>query len=227
VQEDHVRLIKVFSSLIFVFHSFRRTGDLFCQAPPSTCECRAIKYFCRAFQSFEDIIQQSYPLLLPNPTQQSQVDKVAKMSMGEKWNNFKASERGQKAGSMFKKTETKVWNLMEPIGKYSNKLAGKAGMEGFWPTELAEGEVDKAARILKTFTMQGAKADDDPKAEATGGVVGGDTAIAHGPEASQAQDAKAAEKAKDDAKKTQKVIKKIPAKAIQGAAGIAIFTMFR
>lgn len=104
------------------------------------------------------------------------------------------------------------------VGKLSNNIAGRVGAESFWPVELADGEIEKAARILRTFTLQGVKADDDPRAEATGGVVGGIPRTDEG--AKQSND-------KYDHRKTQKVIKKIPAKALQGAVGIAIFTCFR
>lgn len=86
------------------------------------------------------------------------------------------------------------------------------GAEAFWPTELAEGEIDKAARILRTFSIEGARADEGSKAEASGGVA---TAPGGGPVDP------------NEHRKTQKVVRKIPEKAIQGACGIAIFTCFR
>ncbi|PWN21780.1 DUF500-domain-containing protein, partial [Microstroma glucosiphilum] len=97
----------------------------------------------------------------------------------------------------------------DPIGRASNKIAGRLGAEAFWPTELADGEIDKAARILRTFSIEGARADEGARAEASGGVAqtpGGDP---------------------NQHRKTQKVVRKIPEKAIQGACGIAIFTCFR
>lgn len=67
---------------------------------------------------------------------------------------------------------------------------------------------------MRTFTIQGAQADDG--ADETGGVIGGP------PKTEQEL-----KQSKADAKKTQKVIKKIPPKAFQGAVGVAIFTCFR
>lgn len=125
-----------------------------------------------------------------------------------------ASPSGQKAGNFYKKAETGVWRVLDPVGKVSNKLAGKVGAESFWPTELADGEIEKAARILRTFTVQGAQADDG--ADATGGVNGGPPKTEQELKQSQI-----------NAKKTQKVIKRIPPNAFQGAVGVAIFTCFR
>lgn len=137
------------------------------------------------------------------------------MTLSDKWKQLTADPRAQKAGDFYKKAETGVWKVLEPIGKGANKLAGRVGAESFWPTELAEGEIDKAARILRTFTLDGVQADDDADAEQHGGVS--DSLGA------QTQE----EKDKYASRKTQKVIRKIPAKALQGASGIAIMTCFR
>lgn len=109
----------------------------------------------------------------------------------------------------YKKVETSLWRAFDPLGKGMNKIAGSLGAESFYPCELAEGEIDKAARILRTFTLEGASADDSAQAERNGGVAAAATNDPHA------------------AKKTQKVLRKIPAKAIQGACGVAIFTCFR
>lgn len=136
--------------------------------------------------------------------------------MGDKWKNLSSGPQAQKAGGYLKKAETGLWKALDPVGRASNKLANRAGAESFWPTELADGEIEKAARILKTFSIVGAKADDDPRADAKGGVVG-----------DGAEEAAQSSKDKYEARKTQKVIRKIPAKALQGACGVAIFTCFR
>ncbi|PWO00426.1 DUF500-domain-containing protein, partial [Tilletiopsis washingtonensis] len=104
-----------------------------------------------------------------------------------------------------KKAETGIWRALDPLGKGVNRLANRAGAESFWPTELAEGEIEKAARILRSFS-DGAQADDD--GDLSGGVA----------------DPKG--KGKKD-KRHQKVVKKIPPKALQGACGIVIMTLFR
>lgn len=95
------------------------------------------------------------------------------------------------------------------MGKVSNRLAARMGAEAFWPTELADGELDKAARILRTFTIDGAHADEGPHAEASGGV----DAQHHANPTTQHT--------------RQKVLRKIPPKALQQACGVAIFTCFR
>ncbi|KAK0552494.1 hypothetical protein OC846_002898, partial [Tilletia horrida] len=70
----------------------------------------------------------------------------------------------------------------------------------------------QAARILRTFTVQGAQADDDPSAEATGGVIGGATKTPDQLE----QERKLHQY---DSRKTRKVIKKIPPQVIAQAKG--------
>ncbi|KAK0542944.1 hypothetical protein OC846_006580 [Tilletia horrida] len=130
-----------------------------------------------------------------------------------------ADPRLDKTKAGLKKAETGLWKALEPVGRWSNRTAGKLGAESFWPTDLAL-ECDKAARILRTFTVQGAQADDDPSAEATGGVIGGATKTPDQLE----QERKLHQY---DSRKTRKVIKKIPPQVIAQAKGIAIFTVFR
>ncbi|UZJ56837.1 hypothetical protein CBS101457_006157 [Exobasidium rhododendri] len=140
------------------------------------------------------------------------------MTVADKFKEMTSSPNGQKATGLYKKAETGLWKVLDPIGKMSNNLAGKMGAEAFWPSELSEGELDKAARILRTFTITGAQADDDPHALSSGGVIGG--APKTEAEVKQSKD-------KYESRKTQKVIKKIPAKALQDCYGVAIFTCFR
>lgn len=80
------------------------------------------------------------------------------------------------------------------VGGPSNKLAGKMGMESFWPTTM-DRELDKAARILRVFTLDGGVQSQENVTDA------------------------------DGHKKKQHVIKKIPPKVIAEAKGIAIFTV--
>lgn len=129
---------------------------------------------------------------------------------------------GEKKTGFFKKAETKIWKVMEPIGKASNKLAGKMGAESFWPTELADGEIEKAARILRTFTIGAAAAevDNNPQLGETSDGVNASQTKTEADSNQQSRD-------KYQHKKTQKVIKKIPQKALQNACGVAIFTCFR
>lgn len=132
------------------------------------------------------------------------------ISLRDKFDKFAGDPRSKSAADKYKKVETGVWRALDPLGKGVNRLAGKLGAESFWPTEIAEGEVEKAARILRTFTLEGAGADEGRDAENNGGVS---NPTGH-------HDAY-------DARKTQKVLRKIPQKAIQGACGLAVFTCFR
>ncbi|ROV94024.1 hypothetical protein VMCG_08282 [Cytospora schulzeri] len=87
-----------------------------------------------------------------------------------------------------------------PINKVTNRL----GSEAFWPSTM-EIECDKAARILKSFCKDGFYTED--KAAATSSSS--PTPVSPGP------------------KGKPKVLVKIPQKAIETAAGLAIFTTFR
>ena len=98
-------------------------------------------------------------------------------------------------------TGKKIWNKGWAVtGKYlgepANKLVGKWGIESFWPTDT-EKELDKVARILRVFTLDGGVATTQNVPDASG----------H--------------------KKEQKVIQRIPAEVLRQARGIAIFTVFR
>ncbi|CAO1631399.1 unnamed protein product [Parajaminaea phylloscopi] len=122
------------------------------------------------------------------------------MSLSEKLSKLTSNEK-------YKRVETGLWRALDPVGKGMNKIAGRLGAESFWPTELAEGEIEKAARILRTFTLEGAVAEDSEHTDGAGGAP-----AHHDPHASR---------------KTQKVVRKIPQKALRGACGLAIFTCFR
>jgi hypothetical protein len=50
------------------------------------------------------------------------------------------------------KSTTRVW--FEKVGRPVNKLSNKLGAEAFWPTSLDK-ESDKAARILRSFCIDG------------------------------------------------------------------------
>ncbi|BFZ55247.1 hypothetical protein PYCC9005_002287 [Savitreella phatthalungensis] len=104
----------------------------------------------------------------------------------------------KKAWSSSKGVFDKGWKALDKYaGEPMNRAAGKLGIESVWPTTM-DRELDKAARILRTFTLDGGIA------TATNNV--------HDDNA---------------AKKTQKVIKRIPPQAIANAKGLAIFTVFR
>jgi hypothetical protein len=50
------------------------------------------------------------------------------------------------------KATTRTW--FEKVGEPVNKLSNKLGAEAFWPTSLDK-EADKAARILRSFCIDG------------------------------------------------------------------------
>ncbi|WFD24044.1 hypothetical protein MEQU1_002741 [Malassezia equina] len=113
------------------------------------------------------------------------------------WDTWK-----EKAWSAAKKVETTTWRALDPIGHWTNKQVGKLGLEAFYPTEL-DLEIDKAARIVRTFTQRSE-----------------DVAAMEKMQAAQATDENAA-------RKTQPMLVKIPPEVLRGAKGVAIFTVFR
>lgn len=116
------------------------------------------------------------------------------------WDKWK-----EKTWSAAKKVETKAWRIADPIGQWTNKQAGKLGVEAFYPTNL-EGEIDKCARIVSTFTQQGAAVPEDaPNTKYTDGEHRDEYA----------------------ARKTQRVLYNIPPAALRQAKGVAVFTVFR
>ncbi|SPO34746.1 related to YSC84 - protein involved in the organization of the actin cytoskeleton [Pseudozyma flocculosa] len=133
-----------------------------------------------------------------------------------KWDKLKAN---------YKKVETGAWRALDPVGRWTNRTAGKFGAESFWPTEM-DLECDKAARILRTFATKGAQVEVD----ASQADVLTDKTAAVPPTQQPQVDAKG-KKIKDphkyDHKKTQKVLRRISPKVLSQAQGLAIFTVFR
>ena len=99
----------------------------------------------------------------------------------------------------------KAYNYMDKLGAPVNRLSNKVGSEAFWPTSMDK-ECEKCARILRVFCKDGFY--DQIEEEAT-------------------------QKALDDRqehfvpKGKQRNVVKIPAKVIQKAVGLAIFTTMR
>ena len=56
--------------------------------------------------------------------------------------------------STWQKTKDTSKNWFEKVGVPVNKAANKLGAEAFWPTSLDK-ESDKAARILRSFCIDG------------------------------------------------------------------------
>ncbi|CCU98875.1 unnamed protein product [Malassezia sympodialis ATCC 42132] len=91
---------------------------------------------------------------------------------------------------------------MDPIGHWTNRQIGKLGLEAFYPTPL-EQEIDKAARIVRTFTHR--KEDAAANVEVRPSDVVDENA----------------------SKKTQPMLAKIPPEVLRAAKGVAVFTVFR
>ncbi|PWY70276.1 DUF500-domain-containing protein [Aspergillus heteromorphus CBS 117.55] len=107
-----------------------------------------------------------------------------------------------------KKGFDKAWHTLDKLGDPVNRLSYRVGAEAFWPMSLDK-ESDKAARILRSFCKDGFYANDDADRRSTDSTASKDTGKLTRP------------------KGKQRVIKKIPAKVIQRAKGIAIFTTMR
>lgn len=158
------------------------------------------------------------------------------MSFADKMKAFAADPRAQKAGSLYKKAETGIWRALDPIGQGANRLAGRAGAESFWPTELAEGELDKAARILRTFTLDAAASEKEAEVAPTQLLsemqeqqqqTAGTSSQSAAPSLAQTTTAGSDSKDQYAARKTQKTMLKIPPEALRNASGVAIMTCFR
>lgn len=100
-----------------------------------------------------------------------------------------------------KKGFDKTWQALDKLGDPVNRLSYHLGAEAFWPMTLDK-ECEKAARILRSFCKDGFYADDDSPDVTPEGKL-------------------------DKPKGTQRVLQKIPAKVIQRAHGLAIFTTMR
>lgn len=99
----------------------------------------------------------------------------------------------------------KAYAVVDKLGAPVNRLSNKIGSEAFWPTSMDK-ECEKCARILRTFCKDGFY--DQIEEEAT---------------------QKAAEDRQErfTPRGTQRNVVKIPAKVIQNAVGLAIFTTMR
>jgi lipid-binding SYLF domain-containing protein len=62
----------------------------------------------------------------------------------------------------WEKTKNKSMSWFEKVGQPINKLSNKLGAEAFWPTSLDK-ESDKAARILRSFCIDGFMAEHEGK----------------------------------------------------------------
>jgi len=101
----------------------------------------------------------------------------------------------------------KAYAVVDKLGAPVNRLSNKVGSEAFWPTTIDK-ESEKCARILRTFCKDGFY--DKINEEATQQAI---------------------EERKDTTVNvpsgTQRNVVKIPAKVIQNAVGLAIFTTMR
>ena len=67
--------------------------------------------------------------------------------------------------STWEKTRASSKKFFDKVGVPVNKAANKLGAEAFWPTSLDK-ESDKAARILRSFCIDGFVAKEDKHGEA-------------------------------------------------------------
>lgn len=65
---------------------------------------------------------------------------------------IKMAQQSQSASWQQSKQKSRSW--FDKIGTSVNKVSNKLGAEAFWPTSL-EKESDKAARILRSFCIDG------------------------------------------------------------------------
>ncbi|BGP02715.1 hypothetical protein NBRC10513v2_003809 [Rhodotorula toruloides] len=88
--------------------------------------------------------------------------------------------------------------ISDSVGGRANGIAERVGAERFWPT-TGDGpqEMEKAARIIKSFTVDGVGVKVEKKDEKTGQKI------------------------------QRKVMRKIPAKILRGAKGLVIFSSLR
>ncbi|OOF92155.1 hypothetical protein ASPCADRAFT_210565 [Aspergillus carbonarius ITEM 5010] len=107
-----------------------------------------------------------------------------------------------------KKGFDKAWHTLDKLGDPVNRLSYRVGAEAFWPMTLDK-ESDKAARILRSFCKDGFYANDDADRQSTDSSITKQSGKLERPTGKQ------------------RVLKKIPARVIQKAKGIAIFTTMR
>jgi len=121
-----------------------------------------------------------------------------------------------------KKLWDKGWDLTgRYIGEPTNRFIGRYGIESFWPT-TTDKEYDKAARILRVFTLDGGVA--------TTASSSSSSSLHHQQDQQQQQQQQQAPLNDPDehsGKKTQRLLSHIPAAVLAQARGIAIFTVFR
>ncbi|KAJ5317854.1 hypothetical protein PENANT_c004G02080 [Penicillium antarcticum] len=113
-----------------------------------------------------------------------------------------APGRWEKTKSYSKKGFDKAWDTVDKLGGPVNRLSNRLGAEAFWPMTIDK-ESDKAARILRSFCTDGFYAPESNVRTDENGKI-------NRPKGKQ-----------------QRVLKKIPAKVLRNAKGIAIFTTMR
>lgn len=101
----------------------------------------------------------------------------------------------------------KAYAVVDKLGAPVNRLSNKVGSEAFWPTTIDK-ESEKCARILRTFCKDGFYDKIDEEAAKQAIEERKDTTV-------------------NVPSGTQRNVVKIPAKVIQNAVGLAIFTTMR
>lgn len=97
----------------------------------------------------------------------------------------------------------KIWHSLDKLGGPVNRLSYRLGAEAFWPMSMDK-ESDKAARILRSFCKEGFYTETEEEQREVD--IDGNLYRPKG---------------------KQRVLQKIPAKVIQQAKGLAIFTTMR
>lgn len=101
----------------------------------------------------------------------------------------------------------KAYAVVDKLGAPVNRLSNKIGSEAFWPTTIDK-ESEKCARIIRTFCKDGFYDKIEEEAAQQAIEARKDTTV-------------------NVPSGTQRNVVKIPAKAIQNAVGLAIFTTMR
>lgn len=103
--------------------------------------------------------------------------------------------------------------MLEPIGQWTNRAAGRLGVESFYPMSLTD-EIIKCARIVGTFARTGAATDAQGKA------------LPLPDKGAEGSDARAAAAAATE-KTAEKTRHRIPPAVMKNAKGVAVFTVCR
>ncbi|PSR81799.1 hypothetical protein BD289DRAFT_438648 [Coniella lustricola] len=118
----------------------------------------------------------------------------------------------------------RLFHWSTKVGVPINKLTNKLGSEAWWPSTL-DIESDKAARILQSFTKDGFYIKDTASKDSSS--FSSSSPQTPQPPQTPSTNTSTSTSPQGGPKQKPKVLVKIPQKAIESAAGLAIFTTFR